>query len=80
VAFEAFVARYSGATVRDLHSLPYSPWTVVQGTCSWRSHKVTKTFKELVETMESKRETVNPFSSRWQHATPWQPQDMVSFF
>jgi len=29
VAREAFVTRYSGATVRDLHPLPYSPQTVV---------------------------------------------------
>jgi hypothetical protein len=30
----AFVVRYSGATVRDLHSVPYSPMTVATGTLS----------------------------------------------
>jgi hypothetical protein len=32
VAYEAFVARYSGATARDLHPLPYSPQIVIWGT------------------------------------------------
>jgi hypothetical protein len=30
----AFVARYSGATVRDLHPIPYSPKAVALGTLS----------------------------------------------
>jgi hypothetical protein len=29
---EAFVIRYSGATARDLHPIPYSPKTIVLGT------------------------------------------------
>ena len=29
---EAFVIRYSGATARDLHPIPYSPKTIVSGT------------------------------------------------
>jgi len=33
---EAFVARYSGATARDPHPLPYSPQTLVWSTCSRR--------------------------------------------
>jgi hypothetical protein len=31
---EVFVARYSGATARDLHPLPYSPLAVAKGTLS----------------------------------------------
>lgn len=34
VASWRFVARYSGATARDLHPLPYSPRAVARGTCS----------------------------------------------
>jgi len=30
----AFVTRYSGATARDLHPVPYSPATVAAGTQS----------------------------------------------
>ena len=30
----AFVARYSGATARDSHPIPYSPPIVTKGTCS----------------------------------------------
>ena len=30
-----FVVRHSGATVRDLYPIPYSPLTVIKGTLSW---------------------------------------------
>ncbi len=35
---EAFVARYSGATARDSHPLPYSPQAVAWGTRSRFNH------------------------------------------
>jgi hypothetical protein len=38
VAYEAFVTRYSGATARDLHPLPYSPRPMAQGTHSLGTH------------------------------------------
>ncbi len=61
-AFEAFVARYSGATVRDFHPLPYSPRTVVQGTCQWMSPNVTKTFQRTSETLGLPKESRQCFS------------------
>jgi hypothetical protein len=33
-AVEAFVTRYSGATARDFHPVPYSPPAVAKGTLS----------------------------------------------
>jgi len=47
VAREAFVTRYSGATARDLHPLPYSPQTVVEALVHVSTHNNCVKIKEL---------------------------------
>jgi len=48
VAFEVFVARYSGATAQDLHLIVYSPLAVTKGTFSHSARNELRAVKELL--------------------------------
>jgi len=44
---KGFCARYSGATVRDLHPFPYPPLAVTKGTFPQKTTKCSGAIKEL---------------------------------
>src|SRR5438309_11140024 len=44
--FGTFIVHHGGATVRDLHPIPYSPLTVIRGTLSCYRAFALQVFKE----------------------------------